>query len=102
MRPGTLAASDAVETNAQPPITVLYVEDDPRLGRLTTTYLEHHGLIVELATNGEVALESLRECQVDLRRRSLIRHVQSTCWATQRVLKARHDAPSAKAVPARQ
>ena len=92
MRPGTLAASDAVETNAQPPITVLYVEDDPRLGRLTTTYLEHHGLIVELATNGEVALESLRETLPDLVLLDVLlpgRDGHEVC----RLIRERHDVP---------
>lgn len=39
------------------PIKVLYVEDDERLGRLTLTYLQHHGLQISWAKRAAEALE---------------------------------------------
>ncbi len=53
-------------TTPPPAITLLYVEDDPRLGQLTTTYLQHHGLIVHLVTSGEQALADLKRVCPDL------------------------------------
>jgi DNA-binding response OmpR family regulator len=37
-------------------IRVLLVEDDDRLGRLTARYLESHGLVVDIATDGATGL----------------------------------------------
>ena len=34
-------------------ISVVYIEDDERLARLTARYLESHGMIVTVATNGQ-------------------------------------------------
>ncbi|MCB9507455.1 MAG: response regulator transcription factor [Myxococcales bacterium] len=42
-------------------IRVLYIEDDERLGALTRTYLERHGLDVHLETRGDAALAVARE-----------------------------------------
>jgi two-component system OmpR family response regulator len=47
-------------------IRVLYVEDDARLGRLTSTYLERHGLEVHLMTSGEQALAELGRVKPDV------------------------------------
>lgn len=48
------------------PISLLYIEDDLRLGRLTTTYLEHHGVVVHLLTSGEEALKAMPQQQPDV------------------------------------
>ena len=45
----------------QPPLSVLYVEDDQRLAALTAQYLESHGVRVSLARTGPEGLaEALR------------------------------------------
>lgn len=43
-------------------ISVVYIEDDPKLGRLTAKYLESHGLVVRLAPEPEEGIATvLRE-----------------------------------------
>jgi DNA-binding response OmpR family regulator len=46
---------------AEPGITVLYVEDDERLARLTASYLQSHGVNVAVVANGlDAVQEALR------------------------------------------
>src|SRR3954470_1572888 len=46
---------------AEPGITVLYVEDDERLARLTASYLQSHGVNVAVVANGlDAVQEGLR------------------------------------------
>lgn len=33
-------------------LSVVYIEDDPRIARLTAKYLETHGIVVTLAADG--------------------------------------------------
>lgn len=47
-------------------IVLLYVEDDPRLGRLTSTYLRHHGVVVHLLTTGEQAIREIDKLKPDV------------------------------------
>jgi DNA-binding response OmpR family regulator len=47
-------------------IVLLYVEDDPRLGRLTSTYLRHHGIEVSLITTGEQAIRDIDKIRPDV------------------------------------
>ena len=47
-------------------IRVLYVEDDDRLGRLTSEYLESHGLEVRLVPRGELAVADVQRLQPDV------------------------------------
>ena len=45
----------------EPGITVLYVEDDERLARLTASYLESHGVKVTIVSSGlDAVQEALR------------------------------------------
>ncbi len=55
-----MVESDAV------PISVLYVEDDAKLARLTARYLESHGLVVSIAGTGPEALVSLGRTRPDV------------------------------------
>ncbi len=48
------------------PIKVLYVEDDQRLARLTTTFLESRGLVVTRARTGTEAVAEASRRQYDL------------------------------------
>jgi DNA-binding response OmpR family regulator len=53
---------DAVRLEPERPIHVLYVEDDDRLARMTSRYLESHGVRVTCAAEGRTALsDALRE-----------------------------------------
>jgi len=53
---------DGVRSEPAQPIHVLYVEDDDRLARMTSRYLESHGVRVTWASEGRAALtEVLRE-----------------------------------------
>ena len=53
---------DGIRTEANQPIHVLYVEDDDRLARMTSRYLESHGVRVTWASEGSRALsDALRE-----------------------------------------
>jgi two-component system OmpR family response regulator len=45
---------------------VLLVEDDPRLAELVTEYLSGYEFTVELATRGDVALDSFKDSKPDL------------------------------------
>ena len=46
-------------------ITVVYAEDDERLGRLTAQYLRSHGIQVELVTRGDQALAEVLRVRPD-------------------------------------
>jgi DNA-binding response OmpR family regulator len=48
------------------PISVLLVEDDPHLGRLTAQYLEGCGLTVQWVTSGVAALAAARALDFDV------------------------------------
>jgi DNA-binding response OmpR family regulator len=48
------------------PIKVLYVEDDQRLAKLTTTFLESRGLVVALAYTGPEAVAEAARRQYDV------------------------------------
>lgn len=48
------------------PISVLYVEDDAKLARLTAQYLESHGLVVTIAGSGPEALVALTRSRPDV------------------------------------
>jgi two-component system, OmpR family, response regulator len=50
----------------EPSITVLLVEDDPHLGRLTSQYLEGCGLKVQWVTSGVGALAASRTLEFDV------------------------------------
>ena len=45
---------------------MLYVEDDERLARLTSEYLESHGLEVHLVGRGDLAVASVQRVQPDV------------------------------------
>jgi DNA-binding response OmpR family regulator len=47
-------------------IRVLYVEDDERLARLTSEYLESHGVEVHLVARGELAVADIQRLQPDV------------------------------------
>lgn len=51
-------------TNAD--LTVVYVEDDERLGALTTRYLQSHGVRVHWVMRGDVALSEVRTVRPDV------------------------------------
>ena len=55
----------SVETSA-PIIRVLLVEDDQKLAKLTATYLEAHGIVVFLASNGNQGLADALKLQPDV------------------------------------
>lgn len=48
------------------PITVLLVEDDERLARMTAQYLEGHAVHVTIASDGETGLQLARKTRFDL------------------------------------
>jgi len=48
------------------PITVLYIEDDAKLARLTARYLESHRLVVTLASSGSEGLLILSSSRPDV------------------------------------
>ena len=53
---------DGVRPDSSRPIHVLYVEDDDRLARMTSRYLESHGVRVTWAAEGKSAMaDALRE-----------------------------------------
>lgn len=53
-------------TGLEHPISVLLVEDDPHLGRLTAQYLEGCDLVVRWVTSGVAALAAAREHDFDV------------------------------------
>ncbi len=57
---------DPYVTSQEPPIKVLFVEDDERLGRLTQRYLESCGLIVTWTTTGLGAASEASQRQFDV------------------------------------
>jgi DNA-binding response OmpR family regulator len=46
--------------------TIVYVEDDPRLARLTTQYLSSHGLVVHHVERGDAAIATVLRVRPDL------------------------------------
>jgi DNA-binding response OmpR family regulator len=48
------------------PLSVLYVEDDERLGRLTAQYLESHGLKVQVCRRGDQAVAEMTRLRPDV------------------------------------
>ena len=53
-------------TTSEPLVAVLLVEDDARLAALTREYLEGHGLVVELAGDGQAGLEAALRRRFDV------------------------------------
>jgi len=60
-RDGSREASREAE-----PLSVLYVEDDERLGRLTAQYLQSHGLRVSLCRRGDQAVAEVLRIRPDV------------------------------------
>ncbi|HTQ42583.1 MAG TPA: response regulator transcription factor [Polyangiaceae bacterium] len=52
--------------HAQEPVTVVYVEDDERLGRLTSQYLASHAIDVRLVPRGDLALAEILRVRPDV------------------------------------
>lgn len=81
-----------IEHAERAPIVLLYVEDDPRLGRLTSTYLQRHQLVVHLVTSGEQALDEIGALRPDV----VVLDVMLPGMSGQEVcrqLRHRHDVP---------
>ncbi len=55
-----------MDHHAPPEFSVLLVEDDVRLARMTAEYLEDHGISVVSALDGEQALDCLGTCEFDV------------------------------------
>ncbi|MBV8759866.1 MAG: response regulator transcription factor [Deltaproteobacteria bacterium] len=73
-------------------IRVLYVEDDERLAKLTTEYLQSHGLEVHWISRGDRALAEVQHFHPDLVLLDLMLpgvHGLEVC----RQIRARHDVP---------
>jgi two-component system OmpR family response regulator len=47
-------------------ISVVYVEDDPRIARLTAKYLETHGIVVTLAADGAEGIRAVGRARPDV------------------------------------
>ncbi len=65
MTPNTFEINNSRVT-AEAPIKVLYVEDDERLARLTSQYLEAHGLVVSIVMRGDHVLPELMTLRPDV------------------------------------
>jgi DNA-binding response OmpR family regulator len=52
--------------SAQAPVSVLYVEDDERLARLTARYLESHGVRVAIAADGTSGIRDALRMRPDV------------------------------------
>lgn len=55
-----------MENEDQGPCSVVYIEDDDKLGRLTARYLESHGLSVTLARDGREGVEAVLRLRPDV------------------------------------
>ena len=55
-----------MDSSADQPTHILVVEDDDSLGRWIVDYLSDNGMLASRATDGDVALDLLREDQPDL------------------------------------
>jgi len=53
-------------TSSEPPITVLLVEDDAKLARLTADYLQSHGVTVSLEGDGPRGLDAALKSRFDV------------------------------------
>ena len=53
-------------TTTEPLVAVLLVEDDARLAALTREYLEGHGVVVEVARDGQAGLEAALRRRFDV------------------------------------
>ena len=63
---GILQVMPSASGRTGEPLTVLYVEDDERLGRLTCQYLESHGLTVHLCRRGDQAMAEVTRLRPDV------------------------------------
>lgn len=72
--------------------TVLVIEDDPAMGSLIHTYLEHEGYAVEVAETGEQGIELLRRSTPHVVLLDLMLPVTSG-WEVLRTLRLRSDVP---------
>jgi len=61
-----MAASEREQADGDGTYTVVYVEDDERLARLTVQYLVSHGLEVFLVTRGDQALSEVLRIKPDV------------------------------------
>lgn len=55
-----------MDASSEESITVVYVEDDERLGRLTAQYLRSHGVEVFLVDRGELAVSEITRIHPDV------------------------------------
>jgi DNA-binding response OmpR family regulator len=60
------AAAPEAAGRPDAPISIVYVEDDERLGRLTAQYLEFHSVRVELVVRGDRALGAVLRARPDV------------------------------------
>lgn len=61
-----MCSAQPLEHSPASTATIMVVEDDPTVGEVVSTYLEHAGFSVRQYVDGETALESMNTSSVDL------------------------------------
>jgi DNA-binding response OmpR family regulator len=61
-----MTRSTKLSSGEQPSVSVVYVEDDDRLGRLTAHYLASHAVRVTLVSRGDAALQEVLRVRPDV------------------------------------